>query len=336
MPNWWDQYPVAQPAQSGTIPLTGPDAKRPYDIANAAGSAARQPYTTQREAVAAKYADQLTEQQFRKAKADADAAEKAATAPATLSNAERVRQQAIGLPMMRAEADPLARIKDPKQREMAMRQGLTAGMALNSKFDPATAYKSIQAADELMAINRDHANDHGTWLTWARSQLGGPAQPDWLQRELQLTNDAARAQHISGEGTTSNWDAQQYVKMVAGPDKSAATNAKWAVATKAMAKNRLDYAAFNDAYLQANSTMAGAQRMWRQYVDANPVFDSKGNVRPDRKTWDQYFSGRAQNVLNGRRPDGQPRGTQQGVRKQAAAPAQGRPNGGAKFLGWEK
>lgn len=251
--------------------------------------------------------------------------------PNVMSNPDRVKLQAIGMPVMRQEMDPLSRITDPKQRAMAQSRMLASSQTAlqKSQADATTARTHLQALDEFGGINQDHANDMGSWGTWAKSQLPTFLQPSWLQRSTEITTGLARGQRIPGEGTISDFDARQFGKMVGGPDKSAAANDAYLAAQKAVNQTAIDRQAFNEAFVQANGTSIGSDRMWRQYVDAQPIFDGRGQVRSGRQGWSDYFAGRAQNVLSGRRPNGAARAPG------GPTPAARQPPSRVKFLGFE-
>jgi hypothetical protein len=104
-------------------------------------------------------------------------------------------------------------------------------------------------------------------------------------------------QRAPGSGSTSNFDAEMFKNALFGPDKPKQANQNIITAITARQQSELDMQQFMSDYLDANGHLNGADRAWQQYLDANPIFDPKSAtpenmaINPDRKTYQEYFSG---------------------------------------------
>jgi hypothetical protein len=220
---------------------------------------------------------------------------------------ERLKMQAAGLPMLSPERDPYARITDPKRRDMARTQMLAAGQKTLAKGSESVAGAEQKLAElrEFEGLAQEGTGGIGGYL---QTMLPSFMQTDRAQRLEQLSSGLARANRIPGEGTISDFDAKQFLKMTGGIDKSPATNRAFVQASRAAQKAAVDRQAFNEAFLQANGTTIGADTLWRQYSNANTLFNKRGEFVGDKRpSWGQYFASRGQQALRGENPDAPPR-----------------------------
>lgn len=228
----------------------------------------------------------------------------------------RLELQSSGLPVLRTIADPFSRMRDPKQQGMARTQMMTAGQKQLTKEGEGlgSITEDIRNIDEFQALNKKFTT--GDWGTAIGNALpgflgGNVVAPD-AKRMDQIALGLARGQRKAGEGTISDYDAKMFTRMVGGPNQAPQNNEAFANAYRAVKQAALDKQSFREAFLQANGTLIGADRMWQQYGNANRLFDKNGNVQ-QRKGWADYFGSRAQARLKG--------GAKQ--------------TGGVKFLGYE-
>jgi len=220
-----------------------------------------------------------------------------------MDKASRLQLQSTGLPVLRPEADPFARMTDPKQREMAKRQMLASGQASIDKDSDtvAGARGNLAKLGEFGDLNNKGIT--GGFGGWLQARLPAFAQSADAQRMEQLSLGLARGNRIPGEGTISDFDAKQFQRMTGGLDKDKATNTTFANASAAVERAKIERQTFREAFLQANGTLVGADRMWTQYANAEPIFGADGAPRQGRKSWDSYFAGRANNALSGKPVD---------------------------------
>jgi hypothetical protein len=220
---------------------------------------------------------------------------------------ERLKMQAAGMPVLSEVRDPYARITDPKRRDMARTQQLATGQKIIAKGSE-TSMDAGQRLVDLQEFENLSQQGTGGLGGFLQSRMPPLLQTSRAQRLEQLSAGLAAASRLAGTGTVSDFDAAQLIKQTGGLEKSAEANKAFAQATKAAQKVKMDRQAFNDAFLQANSTTIGADALWKQYVNANPLYDKKGKYIGDtRMSWDQYYTKRAQQALRGENPDAPPR-----------------------------
>lgn len=107
-----------------------------------------------------------------------------------------------------------------------------------------------------------------------------------------ITAEIAPNMRAPGSGATSDFDAKQFERATVGIDKPKQANENIANARIAAAQMALERGAFERAYFDANGHLQGADRAWRQYVEANPIFDPKGKdfaLNPSRTAWKDFF-----------------------------------------------
>jgi hypothetical protein len=221
--------------------------------------------------------------------------------------AQRISMRAAGLPIVSAAEDPMSRIPDAKHRSEARMKLLQQGTAELAQYrrgaDMARARLSeLTEFDQLNSEIKPTGGIISNATNWAASALGN----EKLSRMDQLTASMARNMRQPGEGAVSDFDARQFLTMVGGYDKPYATNVRYSRAARALAERQIAQQQFREAFLQANSTLVGSDKMWTMYKDANPVFDGKGNVRKLQPAAD-WFAGRMQNIQHGLRPNGRPK-----------------------------
>lgn len=125
---------------------------------------------------------------------------------------------------------------------------------------------------------------------WVQS-MGG----DYAELEA-ITAKLVPGMREPGSGTTSDRDLAMFERSTVGVDKPQATNAAIANGIIARAQNSQDYALFRQTYLEQNGTLQGADRYWKQYLNANPIFDPKSEtpkINAARKPWREHFAGGA-------------------------------------------
>lgn len=217
-------------------------------------------------------------------------------------NRSRVQLQALGLPVLRAELDPLMRISDAKQKAIAAQRLLASGQTALEKANPSVnAYQAMETARQFREL-MPKVPQGGLGGLWAARA------PAWMKsgdavRMGQISAEAARTMRQPGEGHISDFDARQFLKMVGSPENPKPANAMWATALERRARNAIDYQNFREAFLSANQSLIGADRLWKQYVNANPIFTKDGKLNSSRQTWDEYFSSRARARLSGSDPE---------------------------------
>ena len=82
----------------------------------------------------------------------------------------------------------------------------------------------------------------------------------------------------------------------AGPEitKNKEANKNRLAAIKAALQNQSERTQFDNDFFTVHSHMDGADREWRKYLEANPIFDHSKDAKPytlnaDRKTYSDWF-----------------------------------------------
>jgi hypothetical protein len=117
-----------------------------------------------------------------------------------------------------------------------------------------------------------------------------------------ITARLAPGMREPGSGATSDYDGKQFERATVGVDKPRATNENIAKGIIARAQQSQDYAEFRNTYLEQNGTLSGADRFWRQYANANPIFKPDGKnfeLNKGRQGWREFFA-------NGQQPAAAP------------------------------
>jgi hypothetical protein len=108
-----------------------------------------------------------------------------------------------------------------------------------------------------------------------------------------ITSEVSRKMKQPGEGSTSDFDAKMFIKATISRTKNFAANRGIATAYKIMRKNELDRIAFLQDYAAVNKHMRGADAAWRQYLEANPIFDptrpEAATLNPHRQDYRTFF-----------------------------------------------
>jgi hypothetical protein len=216
---------------------------------------------------------------------------------------ELLRKQALGLPVLRAERNPVYGIRDPKQRAMAQTQALGVAEKAADKAQPAAQQRQDTLRDllEFEELNRKYFP--GFWSPKIAAELPSAMISADQQRAQMLASGMARGQRVPGEGTVSDFDAAQFLKMTGGLAMDKATNEKFVKAQKAALELADEKQRFREAFVQANGTLQGVETLWKQYTNANTIFDKSGNLNSNRQSWADYYASRAQKALRGENPD---------------------------------
>lgn len=104
-----------------------------------------------------------------------------------------------------------------------------------------------------------------------------------------ITNRLTPGEREAGSGAMSDKDVEMYRAAVPGQGYAGPTNKNIANRRRAGAIRQKEYKAFLDYFARTNGTLNGAQELWDEYKDADPVYDpEKGEVRQSRG-WRAHF-----------------------------------------------
>jgi hypothetical protein len=110
-----------------------------------------------------------------------------------------------------------------------------------------------------------------------------------------------------GSGSTSDADMALFKAGTVGVDKPKQTNDNIANGLQLQAQRDQDYADFRATYLEQNGTLQGANKHWKEYANAYPIFDPKSPEVPainkSHMDWKTYFKGGPQSSAVSPHPD---------------------------------
>jgi hypothetical protein len=158
----------------------------------------------------------------------------------------------------------------------------------------AVAEQANEIADkglQFKGVNATQATggwlDRATWL---------PTMDKEKQLMESFTAKIAPQMRIPGSGTTSDRDLAFFVAASPSIEKSRQVNDAIVTGFDLSRRNANDRVQFLEAYAQNKGSLLGAEQMWRQYLNDNPIFDQESTplkpaLNESRKTWQEYFSG---------------------------------------------
>ena len=147
-----------------------------------------------------------------------------------------------------------------------------------------TASRNLEEAQRLQGVVKDAA-------FWQTGILGSATAWTGFGKAAEIESQLAGLapkQRPPGAGATSDYDAKQYLKAVGG-GLSKENLQKTIDVAIAFNKHDADYNMFIATAKENRAPTTEAARVWREYASANPIFDAKGNVNPNRPTIAQWI-----------------------------------------------
>jgi len=96
-----------------------------------------------------------------------------------------------------------------------------------------------------------------------------------------------------GSGSSSDLDIKMFSKASVGPTKPYKANKNIGTAYIINRQNAIDKIDFLEQYMAENGHLRGANRLWKKYLNENPIFSPNKQkdyeLNENRKTWQQYF-----------------------------------------------
>jgi hypothetical protein len=222
-----------------------------------------------------------------------NAAKLAALQGATETADRKAIALASGVPM--PETNMLSNIKNPKLREAQQARMMDEARRVLTNEEVKNPSSGIQEdmrqAEEFLALNQQNQSITGPNM----GKLPLMVLPQDAEAMDKIAIGLSRKLRQPGEGTMSNFDAQQFGKAFMSRSNTYDVNSnigKGFIASKQLELERRDF--FNQ-YAEQWGTLQGAQRYWSKYLEANPIFDrekTKGlkiTFNPDRMGWQDYF-----------------------------------------------
>jgi hypothetical protein len=111
-----------------------------------------------------------------------------------------------------------------------------------------------------------------------------------------IASQMQRDAYVPGEGQISNYERQLFAQSNIDLGRPSETNYALIEAYRVAAERTLERAEFFDRYFAVNRTLSGADTLWEQYIENNPVImlNEQGEIvkNPNRaKSYVEYFRG---------------------------------------------
>jgi hypothetical protein len=164
------------------------------------------------------------------------------------------------------------------------------------------ADKKLTEADEGVSAATAMARDAQRFLqlqgnVTMQGPVAGrvPAFSDAAQEMDAITARITPQMRQPGSGATSDFDAKMFQMATVGRTKNAAANESIATGIIANARNAEARAQFMRDYVTVNGHLDGADREWRRYMNANPIFDPASpntpKINESRVSYQDFFRG---------------------------------------------
>jgi len=128
--------------------------------------------------------------------------------------------------------------------------------------------------DQFVALNKS-VNTGGSMALPGVGEVLGAVNPN-VARMRSIASQITPAMRNGLPGAASDKDVAMFKSATVGIDKPYAANVATAKAAKAFAARQGDYVSFLEAYARENGTINGSSELWKNYVDANPLFSEGG------------------------------------------------------------
>jgi hypothetical protein len=168
-------------------------------------------------------------------------------------------------------------------------------------IDQRNSEKSLAALDDQSVAARKGLSEADRFLELNKHQPSGflaghlPAMSKEAAEMDAITAELSRKMRSPGEGSTSDFDAKQFIAGTFGRGKPFSANESIATAFKVQQQNTLERQNFMQNYFAVNGHLRGAQALWNKYLADNPIFDpdptKKGTyaLNAARKDYQTYF-----------------------------------------------
>jgi hypothetical protein len=223
-----------------------------------------------------------------------DPAKIASLAQAAELSDRKAAALAAGIPL--PEVDPAHTISDPKAKDRFRAQQANAATVFLNKEEEKLPTNKLQQdagnAKRFLELNseRQRQTGPGMGVLWSMS----PSNREMSALSIQI----ARGMRQAGEGSMSDYDAQQFSKASIGTGNNYGTNYNLGTAYIKAKELEQERREFFRSYVGQNATIQDAQKHWNKYLKDNPIFDtskgvqldsSKVRLNPNRMEYQDYF-----------------------------------------------
>lgn len=194
---------------------------------------------------------------------------------------------------------PWANIRDPKvQANAQLKFGEKADeeiIRLQTEADP--LIKMSAKLDRFIFLNQ--TNETGGFTGNAvTSTIRQPFDAEFSEM-ASIINEITPQMRQGMPGAASDRDVAMFKGATVGVNKPLEANQNIAKAVQVAAQNKRDQVAFFEDYRLNNGHVVGAKKAWREYLEANPIFDpntKKGSYKLNetRLSYQEHFGGQQQ------------------------------------------
>lgn len=189
---------------------------------------------------------------------------------------------------------PWAKIQDPKKRDDAkIRFGAKAQASVEkARKDAYDADKMDQDLDRFLFLNEQNT----TGGAYALPGLKATRAFDAGFQEMKGISDRLTPGMRQGlPGAASERDTAMFRGGTVSVEKSDVANKNIALGLKALNANKRARAKFLDEFVAANGHDRGAEKQFREYLEANPIFDPMAKIgsytlNKNRKSVDEWMA----------------------------------------------
>jgi len=194
------------------------------------------------------------------------------------------------------ETDPRApwrKVLDPKKRDEARIRMGESDRGKVDKMITAGSTASLMANDigRFLFLN-EKTETGGQYGLWGAKGLTSAFDPEFAEMRS-LSDKLTPAMRQGMPGAASDRDVAMFKSGTVGVERDYEANLNIGQGLKAAAQNKVDKAAFFDNYHNERGHTRGANEEWKNYLEANPIFDheaGKGSyeLNENRQTWQEY------------------------------------------------
>jgi hypothetical protein len=193
---------------------------------------------------------------------------------------------------------------DPKETANTRRQEFDLAKKIRQEIaantDKQRKIKSDMDVAEQALKNIEKKGGQPTGGVYGLPVIGGVAQsirtsqdPD-AARFRTVAANMQRNAYVPGEGQISNFERELFAQANLDLGRPMKTNYDLIEANRVAADRAIERAKFYDRYFAVNRSMSGADELWDQYLNANPILmqNEQGEIvsNPNRaKSYEEYF-----------------------------------------------
>lgn len=152
--------------------------------------------------------------------------------------------------------------------------------------------QTAEAAKRFIELN-ERVDTGGPSDRWGPTRSVQSLGKEYAEMEA-ITARLVPGMRDPGSGVSSDLDVRMFERGTVGVDKPRQTNVNIGKAIVARSQMAQDYADFRATYLEQNGTLQGADRHWKEYANANPIFDHAKkdySLNQGRRHWREHFQG---------------------------------------------